>query len=75
MSIIDGYKNLKTQLIMELKTSMSSYTEVPDDLHQTDVPTLPATFKASLGNERFVDLLNDLLKEYTLLYEENKARS
>ncbi|KAL7721454.1 WD repeat-containing protein 37 [Entamoeba marina] len=41
--------------------------------HQSDIPTLPLAFKTNLGNERFVDLLNDILKEYTLLYEENRA--
>ncbi|ELP93400.1 WD-repeat protein, putative [Entamoeba invadens IP1] len=41
--------------------------------HSADVPTTPIILKTNAGTERFADLLNDILKEYNLLYEENKA--
>ena len=33
-----------------------------------------AQFRQAFPNERIVDLLNDILREYALLYEENKQR-
>ncbi|EDR27509.1 WD repeat-containing protein, putative [Entamoeba dispar SAW760] len=48
-------------------------TEVPEEHSNDFIPSLPPSFQTNFGNERFVDLLKDILKEYTLLYEDNKA--
>ena len=36
-----------------------------------NLPQIPSFLQTNVGNERFLDLLKDLLREYQLLYEDN----